>query len=542
LPFIAANVAKDQVTAIINSQNALKTSIANPSVFFKSLLEAVGHGKVYDEMIKNGALGTSFDISRNAAPLTLERIRAGKSAVSKIKYTVTHPSELFRAVENIIGRSEELTRIQQYQGTKQAMLAKGMLAKDAEVVASRAARENTVNFARRGEWGQVLNSAFLYLNANIQGTRTFVRNLKERPVQTAAKVAMFGFVPVAAATAWNLSDPKRKAAYEDISEFEKENNIIFIPPNPTKNEDGTWNVIKIPLSQEISNLVGMARRPIEQLYGLDPVSVGDIANALVGTVSPVGTTKEEILSTLTPQAIKPSIESAVNRNLFTGIPIVPASMEKLSPENQYKPYTSGTARIAGKMLGVSPLKIEAFVKGTFGGVGSQVINVIDNVIAGVGIIPKDQIGGQNVVKAIVSRFTLARGGQSEQLSDSLSKMVTSQADEQFRIKQEAEILHTAMKTLPKEEAAKKFNELLTVNPLTAKALSSIAEEEKLGLNYADRVVKSLGVQNGNRAKFIVQELNNRKTKEEKAALWSDYVNKKIITPQVSAQINSLLNK
>lgn len=540
LPFVSANIARDQVTAIINSKNALKTSIANPAVFLKSLFEVVKHGKLYDEMVANGAISTSFDIARNQPKLTIDKIRSGRSLASKIKYTVKNPGELLRAVENVINRSEELTRIQQYKGTKDLAIKQGYSLKDAEALASRAARENTVNFMRKGEFGQVLNSAFLYLNASIQGTRTFVRNFKEHPLQTATKLAVVGLTPVAAVTAWNLSDPKRKEAYEDIADYEKENNIVIIPPNPKKNEDGTWNVIKIPLSQEINNIVGMARRGIEQAHGLDPVSVQDISTALIGSVSPIGSTKREILSTLTPQAIKPTLEGSLNRNIFTGLPIVPQSMEKLSPEYQVKPYTSGTARIIGRTLKISPLKVEAFIKGTFGGVGSQAINVVDNVLAGVDIIPKDQIGGQNVVKAIITRFASARGGKSEQLDKTLSEMITSQADESFRIKQEAEIMYNAMKNLPKEEAKAKFEELTKTNLKLAKEISDTANDEKLGLTYADRVVKTLGVQNGNRAKYIVAELNKLEDKEEKKKLWEEYVQKKIITKEVSKQINYLL--
>jgi hypothetical protein len=541
LPFVASNIVKDQISGAINSSNALKTSIANPVVFFKSLLEAVGHGKVYDEMIRNGAMGTSFDIARNSAPLTIERIRAGRSVGSKIAYTIKHPSELLRAVEDIVGRSEELSRIQQYSGTKVAE-SKIWDPASTEILASRAGRENTVNFARRGEWGQVLNSAFLYLNAGIQGSRTFVRTFKTRPVETATKLALVVFTPVAATTAWNLSDPTRKAAYDDIADFEKQNNIIIVPPNPTKNADGTWNVIKIPLSQEINNLASMARRPIEAAYGLDPVTVGDISKALIGSVSPVTPDANSVLSTVVPQAVKPSIEAAVNRNLFTGIPTVPASMEKLSPENQYKSYSSGTVRAFGKATGLSPLKIEAFLKGTFGGIAPQAINIVDNAAAGMGFIPKDQIGGQNVIKAIVGRFADARGGKNDQLDETLSKMITAQVDDAFLIKTEAEGVYQAMLKIPKDQASIKFNEMVKNNPKLAQAVSSVAEDTKMGLNYADRMLKTLQVNNGNRAKYIAEELKQFKTVEEKKAKWNEYVQKKIITAAVAAQLTSLLKQ
>ena len=413
IPFIASNIAKDQVTAFINSNHALRSSIANPAVFLKALTAAVGHGKLYDDWIRAGGGGTSFDLAREQVEHTVASIRSRRGIGSRIAYMVRHPSELLRAVENIVGRSEELTRLQQFYGAKQGLLAQTFNEKNATIGAAAASRENTVNFARRGEWGTVLNSAFLYLNASIQGTRTLLRNLRTKPIQTSTKIALTGMFPVATATVWNLSDPERKAAYEDIAEYEKENNLIIIPPNPTKDEQGRWNVIKIPLSQEINDIVGMARRPLEQMYGLDPVAFGDIAKALLGTVSPIEPTKGSVLSTLTPQAVKPTLEAATNRNLFTGFPQVNQSLSRLSPELQVKDYTSGTARQIAAKLNVSPIKVEEFIKGTFGGVGSQALNAVDNALAAMGVIPKDQIGGQKILDAVAARFNKARGGEIE---------------------------------------------------------------------------------------------------------------------------------
>lgn len=543
LPFIASNVAKDQVTAFINSKNALRSSIANPAVFTKSLFEAVGHGELYQEMAREGALGTSFDIARNQAFPTIEKLRSGKSVASKIKYVAKNPGELLRAVENIVSRSEELTRIMQYRGTKVAMLYQGMSEEAAKIAASRAARENTVNFARRGEWGQVLNSTFLYINANIQGTRTFLRTFKDKPLQTATKLALTVFTPVAAVTAWNLSDPERKAAYDDIADYEKQNNIVIIPDNPTKNDDGTWNVIKIPLSQEINNLANMPRRVIEQAFGKDPVSVKDIASALIGTISPVNPTGGSVLSTITPQAIKPTLEGVTNKNFFTGIPEVPSSLSKLSPELQAKPYTSGTARQIGGILKLSPIKIEEFIKGTVGGIGSQILHISDMALAGLDIIPKDQIGGQSVAKAILARFSKARGGHSDDTANSkLQNLIQDQADESFRLRQEAEGLYSSWKELPKEEANRKASELKQANPMLYDKLKDVAILQKKGLDYNDRLILQLNVTNGARAKFIWENLKAFKTNEEKNAYIEELRRKKIISDEIISQLRQLKAK
>lgn len=331
-------------------------------------------------MVRMGAGGTSFDIARDQPIQTIARIRAGRSLGSKIKYTIRHPGELLRSVEDIVGRSEELSRMTQYRGTKEAL--KGTMSNErAAIEAARAAMENSANFYRRGEWGTVLNSAFLYLNASIQGSRAFIRSVGRDPIRTGAKVATILFAPMATMTAWNLSDPKRREAYADIAEYERENNFIIVPPNPTKDEQGRWNIIKIPLPPGVGKLTIPVRKALEQSFGVDELKFRDIANALVSSVSPIEPNVGSVVSTLTPQALKPSLEAITNQNFFTGIPQVPQSQEKLSPELQVKDYTSGTARKVGGALNASPIKVEEFIKGTFGGVGSQVLHASDRILA-----------------------------------------------------------------------------------------------------------------------------------------------------------------
>lgn len=418
-PFVTSNIAKDQVTGIINSDKALQTSVLNPDVFLKSLWTAVGHGEEYDNWVRSAAGGTSFDMYRGNPKQTIATIRSNKNIGSKIGYTVTKPSELLRATEDIIGRGEELTRLQQFIGTRNALLKEGRTLEDANLLAADASRNNTVNFYRMGSWGKALNSVFIYLNASIQGGRTLTRSLIEKPLQTATKIALTTFIPVAAVTAWNLSDPKRKAAYEDIRTYEKDGNIIIVPPNPTIDEKtGKWNVIKIPMSQEVANLSVPIRKSIEAMQGYDGPTFGDFNNAIIGSATGLEmNSPSQLLGSFIPQAIKPGIEMITNKDLFTGADIVPQYIngEKssfLSPEEQVKDNTSGTARLLSKPLGVSPLKTEKFIKSSVGGLGMEGLNISDRILNKLGIIPEEQIGGETLGEGFAKRFTNAAGGQN----------------------------------------------------------------------------------------------------------------------------------
>lgn len=550
VPFVVSNIPRDMVSAFINSKRGLRTSLANPSVYLAALFNAVGHGKLYEEIVRAGGMGTIFDISRNQLPKTLASIRSKKNPVSRIKYLIKTPQELFRAVEDVVGRAEEFTRIKQYAGTKAALLKGGMSEKEAIIESARAAREDTVNFLRRGEWGAVLNATIPYLGAGIQGTRTLLRSLKQRPIATASKIAFSTFFPITMVTSWNLGSDKRKEAYNDIADYEKENNIIIIPPNPTKDENGKWNVFKIPLSPEISSLASIPRRFMEQAYNLDPVRAGEIGRAILGSVQPIEFTDrgvvQSLASGLTPQAIKPALESVTNQNLFTGLPIIPRSLEKLPPELQTKENTSGSARIAGKALDVSPLQVEAFIRGTAGGVGSQALNALDTLLARGGVIPESQIGGESIPANIKRRLAQATGGEIERkLIENIQDAITEQEVEKFELNSKAEQKYSELKAIAeqnKEQANTQLSELSRTDRRLAEAIVDIAQKEKQGLTASDRFLNQLNVANGARAKFIHSLLKDIKGKEERNSYIKSLVEKDVVSAEVYRQLKTLLEK
>lgn len=372
VPFVVTNLAKDQMTTFINSNRATKTSLLNPANFARALFSAVSQNDLYDEVVRSAAGGTSFDIARQAPDLTVKALRAERSTGAKIKYTATNPKEWLRAIEDIVGRGEQVTRIQNFKGTKDALLKEGRTMQDAQLLAAQAARENTANFARKGTWGKTLNWIIPFFNAGIQGARQTVRSVQNNPKGTAAKMTVGLFMPVAAATAWNLSDPQRKQIYDDIPAYEKENNIVVIPPNPTQDSRGVWNVVKIPVPPGLSNLASMVRRPLEAANGLNPVKFSEMVNNLftAGTSIDVSS-PNKVASTFTPALVKPVVEGVTNTNLFTGQKIVPESMKNLPPEAQVQPNTSLISRGIGKVLNTSPIMVENMAGTIGGGLGRQ---------------------------------------------------------------------------------------------------------------------------------------------------------------------------
>lgn len=94
--------------------------------------------------------------------------------------------------------------------------------------------------------------------------------------------------------------------------------------------------------------------------------------------------------------------------------------------------------------------------------------------------------------------------------------------------------------LPVDERAQAFNDLKEEDPELASRVKAVAQDVKTGITDDEKVIRNLGVENGDRADAVIDELSKLETKEEKAALWNDYVEKRILTDSVKKQVLELL--
>lgn len=106
----------------------------------------------------------------------------------------------------------------------------------------------------------------------------------------------------------------------------------------------------------------------------------------------------------------------------------------------------------------------------------------------------------------------------------------------------AEQYYDQMLKMPKDEASTQFRTIIKSNPDLAKQIMQVAKDRRMGVTVNDQVLKAKGVASGDRAKAIADEMNKLKTPEEKSALFRHYMIIKVITPEVSKQLNILLRQ
>ena len=436
--FALPNLVADQVSSAINSKAVFATH--NPVNMVRSFFITIGHplgeqdAKVMQEFLRTN--GGSSLINQYAKPKSANRVAndAFKQKGNKIYTEIKHPKEAMRSLydttESLIGGTEKLTRVQNFRGTYNKALKEGAGASSASKVASQAARENSVDFLSSGDYSRVVNSFIPYFNAGIQGTRTMARNAAERHLSFAAKTAALVGVPTVTATAWNLSDPDRKKIYDTIPDYVKENNFIIIKPGAKWNEkenkwDGVVLMKKPPGFKEFANPV---QAFMEFKSNTDPEANKsfsafikgqgtDITKKGISGLSPVDITDpSKLAGSLTPQLLKPVIEGVTNQNLYTGQKLVPdylkdatgrsVASSSLAPADQHRDQFSKTSQTIGRVLGVSPMKIDNAIKGYTGELGTNVQNALDRLSGA----PDNAVGGRSLRETVSRRFSGAPGG------------------------------------------------------------------------------------------------------------------------------------
>ncbi len=121
----------------------------------------------------------------------------------------------------------------------------------------------------------------------------------------------------------------------------------------------------------------------------------------------------------------------------------------------------------------------------------------------------------------------------------VEKFEKAETAKSVETRKESYKLYQEIKNLPKGQKAQRFNEIAAQDEEMARKILAHIEDEKL--TPQDKQIKALGVESGARAKYLFTQFNKLQTKEEKKALWTSLVDKKILTEQVGEQLIYLIN-
>jgi hypothetical protein len=161
--------------------------------------------------------------------------------------------------------------------------------------------------------------------------------------------------------------------YENASP-EIRDNYYIIPVMKGDTESGEPGLsVRLPIPFEIGIMFKVfPERLIAGIYGDDTSK--DFKDSM----------NRALFSTLamnpTPQAILPIGEAMVNKDFYTGRPIVPYYMENLLPEQQKTFYTNVVAEDIANKMGFSPMKVDHVLRGYGGTLGGYFMQAVDSMV------------------------------------------------------------------------------------------------------------------------------------------------------------------
>lgn len=406
------------------------------------------------------------------------------------------------------------------------------------------AKESSVNFNKFGKQGPIINALWIFSNASIQGTTKTIRAMKDPKVAATVGAAVFG--SVYAVAEWNdRIDPDWR---NKIRTWDRLNSLAIMLPA----EEGEGvKYITVPVSWGIKPIKVIADEMLDLATGNGKGLTAAASSVLVATLeayNPAG--GSDIVSTITPTILDIPVEVARNEAWHGGA--IKPDWDRNAPASiQYfaslRDSTTGQIAIgiskglSGIGIEVSPADFHYAYEQLIGGAGRAVNKTVNTLTAvGGGELPDERD------IPVVSRFYKAlpdeEVGSGAKEFEMIATLLEGQSRERFYLNQQAEDSLQQLDNVPASEAAKMFQEIKAADPDLAKTILKLKKEKEKGLTFIDRKILQLGVENGERAKFLKQKFDSLESDSERATLWQEYKTKGILTKNVIKQLNALYSE
>jgi len=244
------------------------------------------------------------------------------------------------------------------------------------------AKNLTVNFNRRGEWGQVMNSLYLFYNASVQGSIRLFQAMRYSKVRRiAVGIALSSAILDAVNRAVGDDDEDGISFYDKIPEWVKSRNLIIMIPD----SGGKYAKIPLPYGYSIFHAIGQVMSSVKA----GAMDVGDGVSSIVSSIwesfYPLGG-ESSFAQSVMPTLADPIIQIASNQT-FYGAPIRPTPFGDPAPPRSQRYWSTinpnlrdfsawinrvtGGDEVEPGAVDVSPEDIEHGLGFVLGGVGRQ---------------------------------------------------------------------------------------------------------------------------------------------------------------------------
>ena len=331
-----------------------------------------------------------------------------------------------------------------------------------------AAKQVTTDFTAAGEFSRFVNRMVPFHNAAIQGPRANLRAGKRNP----QKFALRG-LQLTAATMLLWWRNKDEEWWKEMDLREKFLHWHFSVTLP----DGREEIVRIPRGFEVGLVFSaFPEMLLDAWHSKDPKSVIAFMKVAFQTMMPP----------LTPPGLEEIYEQGANRDTFFDTPIVPRGQQNLPAEEQFNEFTSRAAITMGQIFKVSPRRIDHGIRGMFGPVGSDLVELVG--LGAAGIERENELADTPIFGRLFVRGGTTRSRSIDELYDALEaarKTQYSNVREENAIqRQQRLLLEDASKAVTALSYVRRFTPSVLdrrtlsteANALARAALQEIGEE------------------------------------------------------------------
>ena len=420
--YFARNPTRDQFPAFIYSEYGFVPGVD----LIKGIYAIANKNADYWKFKISGAEHSMLvSLDRTTLQKTVNSLLTDKSLYhDTFKNAIKNPIEFLRILSEY---GEMGTRIGEFKkGVKQEGETKAGILESAM-----SAREISLDYAKKGSIGKIINSLVAFWNANVLDIAKFyqhhARDIKsfplppgghKIPLPTTLKALAAITIPSIVLAIINHDDEEIKQVpgwQKDLFWLIKANGVILRIPKPF-----LLGLVYGTIPERLVNLI-LDKDP----HAFDNFLHTFARGALPGVI---------------PTTAIPIIENWANKSYFLDRPIVPRNREKVLPEYQYQPYTTELAKQLGKILSkipyagetsiASPAKIENLIQGWTGGLGKHALNIADYALRKAGALenkikPTKTLADMPLIKGFVVRYPSSSAESIQKFYNNYEKLTST---------------------------------------------------------------------------------------------------------------------
>lgn len=477
--FILANLGRDSMQAWITSGTNMTPLVDTFKQFGKGLLN---YSPEAYALARSGLTGYDFagDVESTAKKVEKE-LRKRTGTRTKGEIALLPITAFWDKLGDASTASDMATRAEVY---KRVLERTG-----SEAEAFYQAME-VINFSRKGNSAiiRILSATIPFFNARVQGLdvlyRTGFGKAAMENKDKIQKAFIFRSMVLLGTSVMYWSMVSDDEDYKKLSEEERDN--YWIIPGLRVGD----KPFRFPIPFELGVLFKvLPERALEYSFGTDTGK--DLRKALL----------RNAMSTLSfnpiPQAVLPIVENVTNYSFFTGEPVIGRGVEGLAPAYQFGAGTSVLARQMGEALNYSPQKIDNFIRGYTGTIGTYAMMMLDSALEQEGDPPRAAKRMEQM--PVIKRFFASNTGTVSAYYD---------------LKEEVDTVVTTVNMLQRTGNSEDLKTYLEENKKLYGLKSYVATLDKnmKQLNQATRLINASKTMNSDEKREALDRINDAKIK------------------------------